>query len=159
MMAWIVNLWWKIVFWWKKQTGWLDLGEVIEITGVVVSLIPPDLDGDMTFNVRLDLGQLRYITGFGGRLTTENDADGPSLHCEIEPWAPAELHAIYKKLKAGDHVRVKGAWGFDGVHLGKSMWIEIPAALIRHMPQVQTGWFEIHPVAELEILPPLTIAS
>lgn len=152
MLTWITNLWWRIVFWWKKRTGWLDLGEVIEVTGVVVEMVPPDADGDMTFNVRLDPGLEKYITGFGGRLTTEDDGIGPSLHCEIEPWAADDLHEIYKTMKVGDHVRVRGAWGFDGVHLGRSMWIEIPAALIRHQPNVRDGWFEIHPVEFVEIL-------
>ncbi len=151
-MAWLTNLFWRFVFWWKKRTGWLDLGQGIEVTGTVVSLIPPDLDGDMTFNVKLDLGFERYITGFGGRLTTENAADGPSLHCEIEPWAPDDVRAVYKKLKVGSRVRVWGYWGFDGVHLGRSMWIEVPMAIVRHQPNVRDGWFEIHPVTALEIL-------
>lgn len=151
-MTWIVNLWWKIVFWWKKRTGWIDLGQVIEVTGIVVERVPPDADGDMTFNVRLDPGQEKYITGFGGRLTAEDDSVGPSLHCEIEPWAIADLRTTYAAMRVGDHVRVRGAWGFDGVHLGRAMWIEILAALVRHMPQVQTGWFEIHPVQMLEIV-------
>lgn len=152
-MIWIVNLWWKVVFFWKKRTGWIDLGEAIEVTGTVVSLVPPDVDGDRTFNVRLDPGQDRYITGFGGRLTTEDEAVGPSIHCEIEPWSPSDLDAKYAALKVGDRVRVTGAWGFDGVHLGRSMWIEIVMALIRHMPNVRDGWFEVHPVTKLDVLP------
>lgn len=154
MLTWIINLWWKLVFWWKKRTGWLDLGEMIEITGTVITRIPPDVDSDQTFNVRLDpgLGYEKYITGFGGRLTWEPDATEPSIHCEIEPWAEAGLHSTYAHMKIGDRIRVKGAWGFDGVHLGRAMWIEILAALIRHQPNMKQGWFELHPVVELEIL-------
>jgi hypothetical protein len=151
MFTWIVNLWWMLVFWWKKKTGWIDMGETIEVTGTVITMIPPDVDGDMTFNVKLDPGLEKYITGFGGRLTWQIDATEPSIHCEIEPWAENALHQRYKQMKIGDQVRVKGAWGFDGVHLGVPMWREIFAALIRHQPNVKSGWFEIHPVAELEI--------
>jgi hypothetical protein len=115
-------------------------------------MVPPDIDGDRTFNVRLDAGQEKYITGFGGRLTTEDDSVGPSLHCEIEPWAAADLRAIYTTMRVGDRVRVRGAWGFDGVHLGRPMWIEILAALVRHQPNMRDGWFEIHPVEAIEIV-------
>jgi len=152
LLSWITNTWWRLVFWWKKRTGWLDLHEQIEVTGTIVDMVLPGVDGDRDFNVRLDPGFEKYITGFGGRLTTENDAVGPSLHCEIEPWASAELKATYAQLTVGARVRVRGAWGFDGVHLGVSMWLEIPAALIRHQPNVREGWFEIHPVAVIEIL-------
>ena len=150
----IVNLWWKLVFAWKKRTGWLDLGEQIEVTGVVLNFIPPDVDGDRTFNLKLDPGQEKYITGFGGRLTMESGTE-PSLHCEIPPWSPQALRDLYDelaKLPSPPRVRVRGAWGFDGVHLGKSYWIEIPAALVRHMPNVRDGWFEIHPVSSLEVV-------
>lgn len=152
-MTWLTNQWWRIVFWWKKRTGWVDMRQTIEIVGTVITMVPPDIDGDMAFNVRLDPGQERYITGFGGRLTWEVDATEPSIHCEIEPWADVWLQARYKGLKVGDRVRVKGAWGFDGVHVDNCPeWIQIPLALVRHQPDVRSGWFEIHPVEDLEKL-------
>lgn len=146
---------WRLVFWWKKQTGWLDLGEVIEVTGIVV-MVDTNVtglfnDGDVCFNVRLDVGLEKYITGFGGRLTSE-DGEGPSLHCEITPWTRKKFDGTWQRLALGQRVRVKGRWGFDGVHLGVSEPLEVLAALPRHMPNVRDGWFEIHPVEELEIL-------
>lgn len=145
------NWFWRIVFWWKKRTGWLALDRVVEAAGVVISVNPPSADGDGCFDVALDAGYEWLITGFGGRLTGEGDKP-PSLHCEIAPWAAADLKATYGRLKHGDHVRVSGAWGFDGVHTGRSMWIEVPLALVRHQPNVRRGWFEIHPVEKLEIV-------
>lgn len=146
---------WKGVFFWKKQTGWLDLGQEIEVTGTIVAV---DMnisgwfnDGDACFNVRLDPGLEKYITGFGGRLTSE-DGQGPSLHCEIPPWTRAQFAAALPRIVVGARVRVRGAWGFDGVHLGKPEIVEVLAAIPRHMPNVKDGWFEIHPVAALEFL-------
>jgi hypothetical protein len=144
---------WRVVFWWKKKTGWLDLGKTASIMGTVVGLTPPDIDGDQNFDVRLDDGLERWITGFGGRLTTAQESLGPSIHCEIPPWAPRELRKLFDQLKVGDRVYVSGAWGFDGVHTpGMSEWWEILRAIVRHPPNVQDGWFEIHPVNELDVL-------
>lgn len=151
-VAWLTSWLWRLVFCWKQRTGWLDLGEIVTATGVVVDHVPPGLDGDRTFAVKLDPGQDRLITGFGGRLTAEDPAVGPSLHCEIEPWSGENLEEIYACMKVGDRVRVTGHWGFDGVHLGVPMWREVIAAAIRHQPNVREGWFEIHPVETLEIL-------
>jgi len=157
------NLWnkllaltlWRIVFWWKKKTGWLDLGKQIEVTGTIIAI---DMnvtgwfnDGDVCFNVKLDPGQEQYVTGFGGRLTTESDTDStPAIHCEITPWMRDQFK--WQQLAVGKRVRVAGAWGFDGVHTGKSEWLEVLYALVRHMPNVNAGWFEIHPVQKLEYL-------
>lgn len=148
---------WKVVFWWKKQTGWLDLGKTIEVTGTIIAI---DLnitgffnDGDVCFNVKLDPGQEQYITGFGGRLTTESDIDPtPAIHCEITPWDRKKFDGKWQQLAVGKRVKVSGAWGFDGVHAGINEFLEILWALCRHQPYVQTGWFEIHTVETLEYL-------
>lgn len=156
LLAWTV---WRVVFWWKKRTGWLDLGEVVECTGTVI-MVDANIsgafnDGDVCFNVKLDPGQERLVTGFGGRLTTESDTDPtPALHCEIPPWTRSKFDDIWQKLEVGKRVRVRGSWGFDGVHTGRPEWLEILYSLVRHMPNVRQGWFEIHPVEELEILVP-----
>lgn len=144
-----MNWFWRIVFWWKRRTGWLDLGKDIFVSGTVINLTPPDIDGDRNFDVRLDSVYDWYITGFGGRRTRDPGASEASMHCEIPPWADVSLKSTYDGLKVGDRVTVRGRWGFDGVHLGRSMWIEVLAALVRHMPNVNDGWFEIHPVIEL----------
>lgn len=143
---------WRLVFWWKKRTGWIDLGQTIIITGTVVGFDPPDLDGDGNFDVKLDPGFDRWITGFGGRLTTENEALGPSIHCEVPPWSSANLRDRFAGLRLGDRVQVTGAWGFDGVHTGRPEWLEVLLALVRHEPNVLDGWFEIHPVTEIVTL-------
>lgn len=149
---------WKVVFWWKKQTGWLDMGQNVEVTGTIIAVdmnITGFLnDGDVCFNVKLDPGQDQWITGFGGRLTTESDTDPtPSIHCEITPWDRSKFDGKWQQLAVGKRVRVKGAWGFDGVHAGINEYLEILWALVRHQPYVKTGWFELHPVQELEYLP------
>lgn len=143
------NLWWRFVFWYKKRTGWLDLGETITATGTVIRVDAPGTDGDGNFDVELDAGQERLITGFGGRLTCCPPVTTPSLHCEVEPWASAELLAAFRGLHPGDRVRVTGRWGFDGVHAGRTEWLEILLALVRHMPNVRAGWFECHPVESI----------
>jgi hypothetical protein len=148
VIAWIVNTWWKLVFWWKKRTGWIDFKQEIAVHGVVVEMVPPDVDGDRTFNLKLEKEFEHYIT-LGDKMTTENKVVGPSIHCEIPPWAPKKVRDAYDVMKVGDRVCVIGAWGFDGVHLGTTMWLEIPAALLRHQPNVKDGWFEIHPVRAL----------
>lgn len=156
---------WRLVFAWKKRTGWLDLGREIEVTGTIIAV---DMnvtgffnDGDVCFNVKLDdvvpplsnRNQDWTITGFGGRLTTESDTDPtPSIHCEITPWDRSKFDGKWQQLAVGKRVRVKGAWGFDGVHAGVAEWKEVLWALVRHQPYVKTGWFEIHPVTELEFL-------
>lgn len=164
IFTWIVNnTFWRLVFWWKKQTGWLDMGQTIEVTGTIiavdVNVTGTFNDGDVCFNVELDPGQEKWITGFGGRLTTESDTDPrPSIHCEITPWTRDQFsgkdrdHADWQALVVGKRVRVKGSWGFDGVHAGINEFLEVLWALVRHQPYVKTGWFEIHPVTELEIL-------
>lgn len=152
-MRWPWLLWWRVVFWWKRRTGWIDLGERITAIGTVIQVGPNDLDGDLNFDVQLDAGQERLITGFGGRLTSAADSGAPSLHCEVSPWAPAALRAAAGALQVGQRVRVSGAWGFDGVHTGRAEWVEVLLALVRHQPAVRTGWMECHPVDALEVLP------
>jgi hypothetical protein len=153
LAALLSHLLWRVVFWWKRRTGWIDLAERVEITGVVVSLEAPDLDSDRNFNVHLETGDERWITGFGGRLTTEDPNVGPSMHCEVTSWASLDLKETYDRLRVGDRVRVGGAWGFDGVHTGRAEWVEVLLALVRHTSNVRDGWFELHPVDQLKILP------
>lgn len=152
----LAHTFWRLVFWWKKQTGWLDLGREITVTGTITAV---DMnvaglfnDGDVCFNVRLDFGWEWAITGFGGRRTSE-DGGEPSIHCEIPPWTRSKFDGLWQKLAVGKRVAVTGAWGFDGVHVGAPEPIEIVLALLRHMPNVQDGWFELHPVTHLEFLP------
>ncbi len=131
------------------------MGQVIEVTGTVVGEEFPDLDADDNFNVQLDPGQGQevYVTAFGGRLTSETPSLGPSIHCEITAWASSELRATFDRLRVGDRVRVRGAWGFDGVHVGGyPEWIQVLLALWRHQPDLRGGWWEIHPVTACEIL-------
>lgn len=147
---------WRFVFFWKKQTGWLDLGREISVTGTIV-MVDKNVtglfnDGDVCFNVRLDFGWEWAITGFGGRKTSE-DGQGPSLHCEIPPWTRKKFDGLWQQLEVGKRVAVTGAWGFDGVHTGKPEAVEVVLALFRHMPNVQDGWFELHPVTALEFIP------
>ncbi len=151
MLGFLWSLLWKVVFWWKKRTGFIDMKETIEVVGTVLSAHSSE-DGDRTFDVRLDPEYNRYITGFGGRLTQDVGATEPSLHCEVVPWNSDEVKATFDSLAVGDRVRVKGEWGFDGVHVGTNMVFEVILALVRHQPNVHDGWFEIHPVTELEKL-------
>ena len=149
---------WRVVFWWKKQTGWLDLGQTITVTGVItavdINVTGPANDGDVCFNVQLDAGQEKWITGFGGVLTNEDKSGNtlPSIHCEITPWTRARFDGKWQQLAVGKRVRVTGAWGFDGVHTGKPEWLEVLYALLRHQPNVKDGWFEIHPVTDLSFI-------
>lgn len=151
-MRWIVLAFWRLVFWWKRRTGFLDLGRDVVATGTVIRVDEPGTDGDGNFDVQLDVAQDWLITGFGGRLTACPPVTEPSLHCEVEPWAPAALQNAFAALRVGDRVRVAGRWGFDGVHTGRSMPVEILLALLRHEPNVHEGWFELHPVTALEQL-------
>ncbi len=143
---------WRLVFWWKKLTGFLDLKQQITITGTVIQRTQPDLDGDDNFDVQLDAGQERWITGFGGRLTMADPILGPSIHCEITKWAHPELRSVFDQLRRGDRVTVTGSWGFDGVHTpGRPLWWEVLRALLRHPPNVEDGWFELHPVTQVTV--------
>lgn len=147
------NIFWKFIWFWKKQTGWIDLDKVIEITGTVVTT-SKDLsgDGDIRFNVVLDDPYKWAITGFGGRLTHEGAASEPSIHCEITPWDREKFDSIWQKVEVGSRVRVKGRWGFDGVHTGKGPVVDVLLGFLRHQPNINDGWFEIHPVEEFEII-------
>lgn len=147
------NVLWRIVWFWKKQTGWLDLNQVIEVCGTVIST-SKDLsgDGDIRFNVLLDPEYEWAITGFGGRLTKEGSASKPAIHCEISPWDRKKLSSSWEILEVGMRVKVKGRWGFDGVHTGKGQVADVFLALLRHQPNINDGWFEIHPVEEIRIL-------
>lgn len=150
MLRWFSNLTWRAIFWYKRRTGWLDLGEVVTATGTVIRVDPPGTDGDGNFDLQLDAGQERLITGFGGRFTCCPPVTVPSLHCEVEPWAEEELLAEFRSLRVGDRVRVTGRWGFDGVHTGRAEWLEVLLGLVRHMPNVREGWMELHPVERIE---------
>lgn len=149
----VSNTWWRLVFWWKRGTGWVDLGRVVTAVGTVIEVDLPGPDGDGNFDIVLDPNQTWLITGFGGRLTSCPPIYRPALHCEVEPWAGDYLAAMFRRLRIGDRVQVTGRWGFDGVHTGRAMWLEILLALVRHGPNIRQGWFEIHPVETLEILP------
>jgi hypothetical protein len=129
LMRWLENLFWRLAFWWKRRTGWLDLGRVI----TVIEVDQPGTDGDGNFDLALDPGQEWAIS-------------------EVEPWASAGLIASFRQLQIGMRVRVTGNHGFDGVHTGRSMWLEVPLALVRHQPNMTAGWLECHPVTGLEIL-------
>ena len=43
MFTWIANLWWMVVFWWKKKTGWIDMGETIEVRGGDFGAVADDI--------------------------------------------------------------------------------------------------------------------
>lgn len=137
----------QFVFWWKKRTGFIDFKEDIEVTGTVMRTHVAR-DGDVTFDIWPDDEYLWSITWYGGRLKTK-------LHCEVVPWL-AGPRSTAATLQPGDRVRVKGRWGFDGVHTWKgwNAWywypIEVLLAVFRHQPNVIDGWFEIHPVTEVE---------
>lgn len=153
MLQWIENLFWRLVFFWKKRTGWIDMGQEIVVTGTVINVEVPGLDGDGNFDVRLDPEHEHRIVGFGGRLTFEPAAGAPSIHCEVEPWADRQLRDRFLTLQVGQRVCVRGSWGFDGVHLGFSFFpLEVVAALIRHQPNVSDGWFEVHPVTSIDVI-------
>lgn len=146
---------WKTVFWWKKQTGFVDFGKEVEISGVVTMIddnTGPGTDGDYCFNVKVDPQYEHMITTPDGRMTSE-DGKGPSMHCEIPPWLADKFADQRKILRVGMPVIVRGEYGFDGVHLGVPEWREIIAALVRHPTVWKTGWFEIHPVSHLEVWP------
>lgn len=154
-MRWLTLLRWRIVWWWKHRTGFVDMGEDVAATGVIAAVeVGRSSDGDQNFDLRLDPGQERLITGMGGRLTTAHPEIGPTIHCEVPPWAPADVQAAAFALAVGQHVRVSGRWGFDGVHTGRPAWQEVILALWRHQPNHAGGWFEIHPVTRIEFLGP-----
>lgn len=151
MLTWITDTFWKFVFWWKKRTGFIYLGPVVAV-GTVVSLRSSN-DGDALLNINLDKEYL-WLTpkGIGRRRSIGK------LHCEIPPWVRGRVREVYSTLKEGDRVSVSGEWGFDGVHVIAEYppWymfpIELLMAVFRHQPNVQDGWFEIHPVENLEKL-------
>lgn len=148
---------WKMVFWWKHKTGFLDLGEDVTFTGTVmlvdgVGSPTIDNDGDFCFNVKVDFGWEWLNTGFKGRKTTNNLAAPDTIHCEVPPWLVPGLQEKLIKVVTGARIKVTGRWGFDGVHIGKAQWLETLYALWRHQPNVLEGWFEIHPVTDIEII-------
>lgn len=148
----VAGVWWRIVFWWKRQTGFLDLKEVVEATGTILwtDKDAGNPDGDVTFHLKLDPGQERLITAFGGRLTSADPEFPETLHCEVAPWTRDKFNLDV--IKVGARVRVAGRWGFDGVHTGHNEFVDVLLALWRHQPNVIDGWFEIHPVEKLEAL-------
>lgn len=147
MLGWLKDRLFKFVFWWKKRTGFIDFKQEIEVVGTVTKTHIAR-DGDITFDIVPDPEYTWSITSFGGNVLSK-------LHCEVVPWLDGpKLTAIL--LNPGDRVRVRGAWGFDGVHTRRDwkVWYhyvwEIVAAVARHQPNVIDGWFEIHPVREIE---------
>lgn len=153
MLRQIISWFFQLVFWWKKRTGWIDLKQTVTATGVVVGMDDgPSSDGDFNFRVKVDENCEWLITGFGGRLTTDDPKLGPSLLCEVVPWSPVEVQREAARLHVGDRVSVTGAWGFDGVHVSGSRWWNILLAIFRHQPNVLEGWLELHPVTELTIV-------
>ncbi len=151
-MKWLTNLWWRFVFWWKQRTGFINLHRTIEVTGTILSLRSSS-DGDALLNIQLD-AECWWATplGIGDPLHDKR------LHCEIVPWLQTPLE-IYRTLKVGDRIQITGDWGFDGVHLlpnHSSKWLfplEVIAALFRHQPNITKGWFELHPVRSIILLP------
>lgn len=142
---------WKIVFWWKKKSGFIDLHQEVTVIGEVVwSDFGKNPDGDYTMHVKPDY-EYQWLITMGNRKTSA-DSDYPeTLHCEVVPWMRDQFKESLDKLKIGSRVKITGSWGFDGVHIGKNEFIEVLAALWRHQPNVKDGWFEIHPVKNIEV--------
>lgn len=144
---------WRVVFWWKHRAGFIDLSRDVVVTGVVWRKDDgPSDDGDYCFSIVPDPEFGWTVVTFGGRITSESpDEQKMSLHCEVPPWY-SDLYPAVADLKVGDHVRVYGRWGYDGVHTHSPMWLEILKALVGHGPDVDGGWCEIHPVTKIEKL-------
>lgn len=145
---------WKMVWWWKHQTGFMDLGKDVTVEGVVVwTDYGKNPDGDFTFNLKMDAA-FAWANNAFGRQTSEDPANYPdTIHCEIPPWGRSALAQGLAQIRPGARVRVTGRWGFDGVHTGRSEFVEVLYALWRHQPNVGQGWCEIHPVTAIEFLP------
>lgn len=152
MLRAVTNLFWRVVFFWKKwRAGWLDMGQVITVRGVVARVDRPGLDGDGNFDLIVD-PEFSWTTTLGQRQTFCPPMRVPALHCEVEPWAPPGLVATFGSLLVGYRVEVTGRWGFDGVHTGHSEPVEVALAIIGHAPNMRAGWFECHPVTSITVI-------
>ena len=81
------------------------------VDGNVIRVQGREVDGDVTFDIRLD--------------------DGSERHVEVTPCAPSAIRRIAQGMPVGARVRVSGEERFDpahvgdGGHLGSSGWREI----------------------------------
>jgi hypothetical protein len=153
----ISGLFWKFIFLWKHRIGYLDLGKDLDITGVVASIEYNPEDEDLTFNLQPDAEWSLVTTSFGGRKTTEDPKYPDTIHCEVAPWkrnvfVGGDYTWGRMNLTPGTRVRVKGRWGYDGVHTNKGLLIDVWLALRGHGPNPDYGWCEIHPVTLIEFL-------
>lgn len=89
----------------------VELQGPITIRGVVIRAASPEVDGDCTFDVRVD--------------------DVAIFHCEVTPCQPAAVRTIARSLQVGWRVSVSGTKRWDPAHLGSHGHQEIhPVATI-----------------------------
>jgi hypothetical protein len=145
----------------KRRCGFLDLGKDVEVVGELTAVDPGGGDGDVCFNVKTDPGY-EWLRFYKGRDTSQG-APG-ELHCEFMPCSQfgalkKKLDEVISRFNAGEklRLRIKGRWSYDGVHTAafgqdgltfKEVW----ACLMGHAANETSGWCEIHPATDLEIL-------
>jgi hypothetical protein len=142
ILRYLRGLFWRLIFVLKHRAGFISLGPVMT-TGVVWKNDGTSDDGDTCFSIVPDDVGLCLVLG---KYTSDSPAEKLlSLHCEVSPWMPRELHDQALALKPGDRVSIRGNWAYDGVHLGRGTVIDVLAAIVGHGPS-RSGWAEIHPV-------------
>lgn len=141
-----------IVFEQKKRCGFLDLEQLISVTGTVLRTAT-HTDGDQSINITLDK-KYEHFLYYGGLKNRDY------LHVEFMPCERAYgdvasvLKEIASRFKKGLTTRVSviGRWAFDGVDHRGEWRDQLSKCLGGRDADPKTGWTEIHPAYQVKIL-------
>jgi hypothetical protein len=136
----------------KKRCGFVDLGQMITITGQV-KRSKTHKDGDRSIDIYPD-DEFEWVLYYKGHSTRDY------IHTEFTPCersyedVAAALEEVKTRWEAGEKLRVAitGRWAYDGVdHRGE--WREqLDKCLDGLDPDPSVGWLEIHPAYSVEVL-------
>jgi len=129
----------------KKRCGFVDLGELVAVSGRVKKT-KIHQDGDFSLDI-VPEPQYEWVLSYKGQ------ARRSYIHVEFMPcertYADVEpvLQEVARRIAAGEtvHVRVVGRWAYDGVDHNGEWRKQLSTCLETREPDPALGWTEIHP--------------
>jgi len=139
----------------KKRCGFVDLGQMVTITGQV-KRSKTHKDGDRSIDIYPD-DEFEWVLYYKGQSTRSY------IHAEFTPCernyedVAAALDEVMKRYSDGESLRVEitGRWAYDGVDHNGEWREQLDKCLTGREPDPSIGWVEVHPAYSVRILEPL----